>query len=168
MYAEPPRRAAVLLMLFEKDGETHLVLTRRTDTVATHKGQISLPGGVRELFDESLLRTALRETEEELGITPDQVEIVGEMEDVHTATSNFLVKPYIARLAAIPTYRPDSLEVAEVIEVPVSALRRPDIFREETRTLPEDPNHKVYFYQYGEYVIWGATARILMQFLQRS
>jgi 8-oxo-dGTP pyrophosphatase MutT (NUDIX family) len=161
-----PRRAAVLLMLFERDGETYTVLTRRTDLVATHKGQISLPGGMREPSDESLLRTALRETHEELGIDPAQVEVVEQLPDVDTVVSNFTVTPFVARLAAPPEYKPDPDEVAEVLEVQVSVLSRSDVYQEEEWPAPDGTGSvRRCVFRYGEHVIWGATARILREFL---
>lgn len=166
MASAPPRIAAVLLLLFQREGEDYVVLTRRTDTVATHKGQISLPGGMREDDDESLLQTALRETREELGIDTGQVEIVGQLAEVPTVVSNFLVTPFVARLAGPPAYRPDPGEVAEVIEVPLSALRNPDNFWEEVVVVEgAGEKRKAYFFRYGEHIIWGATARILKHYL---
>lgn len=163
----PPRHSAVLLLLFQDNGEDYIVFTRRTELVATHKGQISLPGGAVEPFDESFLHTALRETEEELGIAPDQLTVVGELESVYTVVSNFVIKPFIARLASRPTYRPDPSEVAEVIEVPVSALRDPAIYWQEERSSPEGPR-AVHFFKYDQHIIWGATARILTHFLANT
>ena len=167
MASAPPRIAAVLLLLFQRDGEDHIVLTRRTDAVATHKGQISLPGGMREDGDESLLQTALRETREELGIDTSQVEVLGQLAEVPTVVSNFLVTPFVARLAGPPAYRPHPGEVAEVIEVPLSALRNPDNFWEE-ETERAGERWKAYFFRYGEHIIWGATARILKHYLDTT
>lgn len=161
----PPRSSAVLLLLFDRQGETHVVLTKRTHEVANHKGQISLPGGAREPHDPSLLDTALRETREELGIEGSQVEIVGRLPDVYTAVSNFNITPFVARLASPPRYRPDPGEVAEVLEVPLSAFRNPEKAWEEERSGPEG-KRTVYFFQYGEHVIWGATARIMKHYLE--
>ncbi len=165
MQTEPPRPAAVLMLLFEAAGEDHIVFTRRTERVATHKGQISLPGGAWEPTDQSLLHTALRETEEELGVSPHQIQVIGELPNVFTAVSNFVIKPFVGRLAKHPEYRPDPQEVAEVIEVPLSVLRNPDIYWMEERLEPGGARG-VHFYRYGDHIIWGATARILKQFLE--
>lgn len=165
MEATTPRASAVLLLLFQLDGEDHIVFTRRTEHVATHKGQISLPGGAAEPTDSSLLDTALRETEEELGIPRDQVSVLGQLDDVDTVVSNFVIRTFVARLAARPLYRPEVSEVAEVIEVPVSALRDPGTHWQEERSGPFGPR-SVDFFKYGEHVIWGATARILTLFLR--
>lgn len=163
-----PRSSAVLLLLFDRQGQTCVVLTRRTDGVANHKGQISLPGGAVEPHDGSLLETALRETREELGIETDQLEILGRLRDVYTAASNFNITPFVARLAAPPHYRPDPAEVAEVIEVPLTVIRDRSIWWEEERPEHEGRRRKVYFFRYGDHVIWGATALILKQFVEGS
>jgi 8-oxo-dGTP pyrophosphatase MutT (NUDIX family) len=163
---DAPRYAAVLLILFDRDGETYTVLTRRTEMVATHKGQISLPGGMREPLDDSLLRTALRETHEELGIDPSLLEVVEQLPDVDTVVSNFTVTPFVARLSTPPEYRPHPGEVAEVLEVPISALLSAGSCAEEEWPGPDGAGTvRRYVFRYGEHVIWGATARILREFL---
>lgn len=141
-----------------------MVFTKRTNRVAYHKNQISLPGGTVEVVDTSLLHTALRETEEELGIRPDQIEILGQLSTIKISVSDFTVTPFVGRLAAHPIYQPDPDEVAEVIEAPLSTLRNPDNVWEEDKMYPEGLM-RVYFYRYGDHVIWGATARILKEFL---
>jgi 8-oxo-dGTP pyrophosphatase MutT (NUDIX family) len=163
----PPRDSAVMLLLFQQDGEDHIIFTRRTEQVATHKGQISLPGGAAEPTDESLLHTALRETEEELGITPDKITVLAELEDVFTVVTNFVIRPFVGRLSSRPVYHPDPAEVAEVIEVPVSALRNPDFHWQEERTGPFGPRW-IHFFKYQHHIIWGATARILTHFLENG
>ncbi len=164
MESGPPRIAAVLMLMFEEDGEDRVIFTRRTEEVKSHKGQISLPGGHWEASDSSLVETALRETQEELGIPPQGIQLEGELPDVFTVVSNFIIKPFVGRLAKRPEYRPDPIEVAEIIEVPLVALRNPDIYWSEERQGPDGPR-EVHFFKYGEHVIWGATARILREFL---
>lgn len=166
MEIKPQRRAAVLLLLLEKHGETHVIFTKRTDSVAYHKNQISLPGGNVEISDSSLLHTALRETEEELGIPPDQIEILGQLSPVKVSVSQYNVTPFVGRLVSTPAYRPDPAEVAEVIEVPVSVLKDPVNSWQEERMYPEGPI-LVNFFRYGDHIIWGATARILREFLDK-
>lgn len=166
MESRPKRRAAVLLLLIEKLGETHVIFTKRTDRVAFHKNQISLPGGNVETSDPSLLHTALRETEEELGIRPDQIEILGELSPIKVSVSQYDVTPFVGRLITAPTYRPHPTEVAEVIEAPLSVLQNPANFWEEERTYP-DGLIRVNFFRYGDHIIWGATARILREFLDK-
>lgn len=166
MESKSQRRAAVLLLLLEKQGETHVIFTKRTDRVAYHKNQISFPGGNVEASDSSLLQTALRETEEELGIRPDQIEILGQLSPINVATSKYNVTPFVGRLVAPPIYRSDPVEVAEVIEAPLSILQDPANFWQEEKTYPEGPKTVNYF-RYGDHIIWGATGRILREFLDK-
>jgi len=158
-----PRIAAVLILGYPRNGESHIVFTQRTETVSNHRGQISLPGGAREPGDGSLEVTALRETNEELGIGPERVRIVGRLEDEYVVVSNFLIAPFVGVLDDEPTFRPNPTEVAEVIEVPLERLRDPAIFREEDWHRPEMPRMQFYVVKGCE--IWGATARIIRKFL---
>ena len=158
----PWRRAAVLFLLYDRDGVVYTCFTQRTATVATHRGQISLPGGAYEPRDETLVQTALRETLEEVGIKPGAVEVLAELEPEYVAVSGFLVTPVIGRLAAPPTFRPDPREVERVIEVPVATLLDPASLRIEDRGtyIRQSP-----VYRHGEHEIWGATARMLSRIL---
>ncbi len=158
----PWRRAAVLFLLYERDEVVYTCFTQRTATVATHRGQISLPGGAHEPHDATLVETALRETFEEVGIPPEAVEVLVELEPEYVAVSGFLVTPVIGRLAAPPSFHPDPREVARVIEVPVAVLLDPASQRIEDRGtyVRQSP-----VYQYGEHEIWGATARMLSRIL---
>ncbi|HZR98188.1 MAG TPA: CoA pyrophosphatase [Chloroflexota bacterium] len=158
----PWRRAAVLFLLYERDAVVYTCFTQRTATVATHRGQISLPGGAHEPHDATLVETALRETFEEVGIPPEAVEVLVELEPEYVAVSGFLVTPVIGRLAAPPSFHPDPREVERVIEVPVAVLLDPASQRIEDRGtyVRQSP-----VYQYGEHEIWGATARMLSRIL---
>jgi 8-oxo-dGTP pyrophosphatase MutT (NUDIX family) len=156
------RRAGVLVPLFVRDGQLWIVFTRRTDTLEHHRGQISFPGGAEEPGDESLLATALRETEEELGIAPEDVRPLGALSPLATAT-NFYVEPHVATIPQPYVFRPAAEEIAEVLEVPVPALLDPAV-REEKRM--EGRPEPILFYRYGDHVIWGATARMLEELLE--
>ena len=159
-----PQIAAVLILVYPHDGQPHLVFTRRSETVGLHRGQISLPGGRREASDASLAATAVRETEEELGVPASHVEILGHLPDVHVVVSNFVITPYVGTTSQRPTFRPNLDEVAEVIEVPLAALVNPQTFREEV--WPWRGEHRlIQFYGYGPHQIWGATARVIQEFL---
>ncbi|MBI3978611.1 MAG: CoA pyrophosphatase [Chloroflexi bacterium] len=162
----PIREAAVLLIFYEVDGEPHLVLTKRTESVAEHKGEISLPGGARDAEDLSLLETALREAAEELGIISADVEVLGELPSVNTRVTNYEVAPFVGWTARRPFFRPRSDEVAEVIELPLGVLLRPDAVEGELRDL-HGSRSWVEFLRYGEHRIWGATFRILQQLMER-
>ena len=163
--SEPPegqRRAAVLVPLFVRDGGLRVLLTRRTETVEHHRGQISFPGGVEEDDDDSPFATAARETEEELGIAPGDIHLLGALTPLTTVTE-FFVEPFVGAIPYPHVLRPAEAEIAEVIDPPVAALLDPKIL--ETRLLPgqEEPT---LFYHYGRHVIWGATARILRELLE--
>jgi 8-oxo-dGTP pyrophosphatase MutT (NUDIX family) len=160
----PARLAAVLILVYPRDGSPHVVFTKRTESVAAHQGQISLPGGAYEAGDEDLAATALREAYEELGVPPDEVQLVGRLDDVYVMVSNFLIAPHVGVLDYLPTFRPDPREVAFVIEVPLERLNDPTIFREEDWSHRGHPRI-VQFYRYGEHEIWGATGRVVQLFL---
>jgi 8-oxo-dGTP pyrophosphatase MutT (NUDIX family) len=155
--------AAVLIPLLFKEGEWWVLVTQRTQTVGHHKGQISFPGGACEAEDKSLLATALRETYEEIGVPSDAVEVLGALDDFWTITS-FVVTPFVGIIPHPFVYHLNSGEVAAAIEVPLSFLRAPTNLRTEQRE-HEGKTFNVLFWDYGPYTIWGATARILKDFL---
>jgi len=158
--------AAVLILLYlrgrdEREEPTpHLVLTRRTEALLRHSGQISLPGGRFDPADGSLLRTALRETQEELAVDPSSLEIWGRLEPERIRVSHYLVAPFIAYTPRRPDFRPAPSEVAQIIEVPLPLLLDPTTLAEEIWDLEGTPR-QVTFYRHGEDKIWGATARVL-------
>ncbi len=159
----PPgqRRAAVLVPLFVRDGSLRVLLTRRTETLEHHRGQISFPGGAEEETDETGFRTAVRETEEELGIAAGDVFYLGALSPLTTVTE-FFVEPFVGAIPWPYDLRPAEAEIAEVIEAPIAALQAPGAL--ESRLLPGRPEPTL-FYTYGRHVIWGATARMLKELL---
>ncbi len=154
--------AAVLMLVFERNGEPHFLLTKRTHEVETHKGQISFPGGMKE-GNESLQQTALRETHEEVGIESGSIEILGQFHD-YLSITEFRVVPFAGYLRGPFEPKPQAREVAEVLYVPFGIFRDPALMRIEHRTI-RGRVHEVYFYQFGEHEIWGLTARIIKDFL---
>ena len=156
-------RAAVLIPLFKKNEEYHVLLTRRTHEVRHHKGQISFPGG-RQDKGEDLLSTALREAKEEMGIVEKDVRILGELDDICTVASDFCVSPFIGLIPYPYPFKMNRQEIEEIIEVPLSAFLDETKFREEFRERNGEPL-RVYFFQHEDHTIWGATARILKQLL---
>lgn len=152
------RRAAVLLILYDRAGEAHLLLTKRSDRVPSHPGQISLPGGVVEPGDASAIAAALRETEEEVGIPATALRVVGELDEVSTLTSGFVVRPVVAVADGPLVPVPSDAEVALVVEVPVAEVLRADA------ALPADPAPLALRYPLSGQDVWGATARILRTF----
>ena len=170
--ADRPRRvveqeglipAAVLLLLTNRGGP-HVVFAKRTERVAHHKGQFSFPGGVVETWDGSRLETALREAKEEIGLPSSAVEILGMLDDTETRATQFVITPFVGLIRDPVSYTPDGKEIERVLEVPLEALLDPANFRVEMweRNGEVQP---VYFYEHGGETIWGATARILKQFL---
>jgi 8-oxo-dGTP pyrophosphatase MutT (NUDIX family) len=159
----PPTPAAVLVPLFERAKEPYLVFIRRSENVREHKGQISFPGGSRDPRDVTLLETALRETREELGIDPATIQILGVLDDYLTVT-NFQITPFVGVLPPDCTYHPHSDEVAEVLEIPLRLLADPARLRSEPWEW-EGGTREVFYLDAGSCVIWGATARIVLQLL---
>ena len=156
--------AAVLVPIYDKLGQFHILLTRRTEQVTKHKGQISFPGGAYEEDDRALLRTALRECTEEIGLMAEDVEVLGELDDEASITSNYVISPFVAFIPWPYKFKLNREETEEIIEVPVSALLDKTCLRQETDTL-DGEEVTSYFYHYQGRIIWGATARILNQFL---
>jgi 8-oxo-dGTP pyrophosphatase MutT (NUDIX family) len=160
--AQGQRRASVLVPLFVRDGGLRVVLTRRTETVEHHRGQISFPGGVEEEGDETAFATALRETQEELGIPPGDVQYLGALSPLTTVTE-FFVEPFVGAIPYPHVLRPAEAEIAEVLDVPIGALLDPKILEERILPGREEPT---LFYHYGKHEIWGATARMLKELLE--
>jgi len=156
--------AAVLLLLYESEGEPHIVLTRRTNYVEHHKGETSFPGGAFDTEDEDLMTTALRETEEEIGVRREDVEVLGRLDDIVTIT-DFLVSPFVGLLPS-PGYPfvVNAHEVAELVEVPLRHLMDERNLERTMRPF-RDRVVPILTYNYGDHHIWGATARILKGFL---
>ena len=155
------RRAAVLVPLYVQEGGLWTVFTLRTDSVEHHRGQISFPGGAEEPGDQTLVHTALREADEELGIRPDDAIPLGRLSPIVTVT-DFYVEPFVVALPSPYEWKPQETEIAEVIEAPVADLMRPEILERRKFEGREEP---VLFYHHGKHVIWGATARILAELL---
>lgn len=157
-------RSAVLLPIYYKQGQYYLLFTKRTPEVKDHKSQISFPGGAYQDEDETLVNTALRECAEEIGLMAGDVEILGELDDFVTQVSNYIISPFVAIIPWPYQFKVNSTEIEEIIEVPISALLDIGRLRLETRII-DDEEVTSFFYHYQGRVIWGATARILHQFL---
>ena len=153
--------AGVLIVLFDHAGQSHLVLTKRTEYPGHHSGEVSLPGGRHEASDPDLRATALRETHEEVGIAPATLQTLGPLDDVETRVSGFTVQPWVAHHpGGRPVMTPDPGEVARVMEVPLADLLAAD------QLLPPDPQFGVLRYPLLGEDVWGLTARILRTFLE--
>lgn len=158
------RAAAVLLALFEDRGEAHLILTKRPETMPSHQGEIAFPGGKRDPRDPSPRAAALREAHEEIGLAPQAVEVVAELDGISTVASQFTITPFVGLLTGRPALAPDPREVVKAFAVPLSELLEPEAYREERWELFGDWRPMSFFELPGE-TIWGATARILAGFL---
>jgi 8-oxo-dGTP pyrophosphatase MutT (NUDIX family) len=162
----PLMRAGVLIPLLVDRNTVQLLFTRRTDTVLTHKGQISFPGGQREETDVETIETALRESYEEIGLEPSRVTVLGELDDVFTSVSGFVITPVIGVVNdGVDDLRPAPDEVKSLLVVPVATLLDPSVHSTETRRVG-DQDYRIHYYTVGDDIIWGATGRIVYQFLK--
>lgn len=158
--------AAVLLPIYLRDSEATILFTRRTEHLKHHRGEISFPGGRWQPNDVDLQTTALRETEEEMGIRAQDVTILGQLDD-SISVHGYHVATYVGTFPWPYVFRIDPREIAAVIELPLATLCDPQLWRQEDwrhrgRLYPVD------FCTVGEHEIWGLTAAILRQFLQRA
>ena len=159
----PFSHAAVLVPLFNKGEDCHLLFTKRSEQVKYHKGEISFPGGVVDEEDLELEKTALREAFEEIGLEENDVQIIGVLDDIVTITE-FIVTPVVGLFPYPYPFKISKVEIAELIEVPLSFLLDEKCFSER-EIIRGGQKEIVYAYQYEKHIIWGATARILKQFL---
>jgi 8-oxo-dGTP pyrophosphatase MutT (NUDIX family) len=149
------------------DGVLMLVLVRRVEG-GIHGGQIALPGGKRTASDVSMEETALRECEEEIGLAPDDVDILEALPVMETRTTGFRIFPFLGRITRPAQWRMDSQEIAEILEVPVEELARPDARGEEMRSFAHLPEPQlINFLRVRNHKLWGATYRILEPLVPR-
>jgi 8-oxo-dGTP pyrophosphatase MutT (NUDIX family) len=171
------RSAAVLLLIYPvqpkeldrrhpEESELRLVLTRRHETLTQHAGQISLPGGQRDK-GESLKATALRETEEEIGVSSDAIKIVGRLNSIYIPPTDFTVAPFVGWSATQPRFVPELAEVAEIIEVSLDHLLNPNSLGQGEVKIASGETISVPIYQVDHHRVWGATAMILAEFVER-
>lgn len=156
-------KAGILVLIYPWKNQLHLVLTRRTARVDIHQAQISFPGG-RQEQGESLEQTALRESHEELEISPRLIRILGKLTPLYIPPSNYCIYPVVAATDKRPDFRPSAHEVAEVIEVPLDHILSPQNVRRE-RWAIKDIEVMVPFYLYKGHKIWGATAMVLAELI---
>ena len=153
-------QSAVLVPLLCKNGELHVLLTERTQGVRSHKGQVCFPGGTTQPDDGSLLDTALREAWEETGIRPEDVEVVGAIDDNVVASTGFVISPFVGFVPYPYDFHASEGETRDIFLVPLSVLMDPLQFREQERVIGEHYYHGPVC-DYDGHVIWGATGRIL-------
>lgn len=157
-------RAAVLVALYLRDGQLHGVFTRRREDLRRHAGEISFPGGRYDEGEPDLLATALREADEEIGLPPDAVELVGALQPTPTIATGYAVYPFVALIEPGRQWTPSAREVAEVLELPLSALLRGYGRR---RLVRRGVPIRTDTYLVEPHLIWGATARILADLFDR-
>jgi 8-oxo-dGTP pyrophosphatase MutT (NUDIX family) len=157
------RRAAVLVPLYEQEGEAHVLLTRRRPDLRQHAGQVSFPGGRIEQGEE-VLSAALREAHEEVGVEPDRVDVLGQLDEVLVLATGFRLTPWVGLVPYPYAYMPQPAEVEEILHVPLAALAGAGVHRTEEREA-YGGRHLVHFYDLPSVTIWGATARVLHQLL---
>jgi 8-oxo-dGTP pyrophosphatase MutT (NUDIX family) len=160
------RPAAVLCALYEDAGDAHVVLTRRSGRMRTHTGEVSFPGGRLE-DREAPLDAALREAQEEIGLDPVAVEIIGQLPLLSTITSRSGITPYVGVLPGPPELHPNPAEVEKILLVPVAALMDPTVYHEELWPLDGGAAHSVNFFDLVGDTVWGATGRMLRDLLDR-
>lgn len=145
------------------DGD-YMLFIRRADNLGQHPGQMGFPGGGREPSDADLHATALREADEEIGLRPEEANLVGHLDDVRTI-SEYAVRPFVGRVAD-REYIPDGREVAEVVTLPVAGLVDLDNYESERRDHPHYGEIRLHFFRVDGYTVWGATGRMLVQLLE--
>jgi len=160
----PFRPAAVLIPVYVREKALWTLFTKRTEMVEHHKGQISFPGGGQHTEDANLWVTAIRETEEEIGIPREGIRLLGALPKMLTVT-DFEVWPFVGAIPYPIEFRPHAREVEEIIEIPIAYLLDPMVV-EERLLKWKGRDVKTLVYHYRGHAIWGATARILADFLE--
>lgn len=167
--AEPPpglQPAGVLAPIFFADNTPHLLFTKRTLTVRDHRGQISFPGGVRSSGDPHLLATALRETEEEIGLDREKIEILGSLKPLATVTG-YWISAFVGLIPYPYEFHLNSREVKRLLLLPLAGFCEPKRWTTGDYTYNDTTTIPVCYWKYRRTVIWGATARLLLDLLQR-
>ncbi|MFB6124717.1 MAG: CoA pyrophosphatase [Halanaeroarchaeum sp.] len=162
--ADEERDAAVVVPIIHRTDGDYLLFIKRADHLGEHPGQMSFPGGGHEPSDADLRATAIREAGEEVGLRPDEIEFVGRLDDTRT-TSRYAITPFVAEVPD-REYAHDEREVSEIVVLPLAELTNPDNYEAARREHPQFGEMLVHFFHVEEYTVWGATGRILVQFLE--
>ncbi|MDR7129629.1 8-oxo-dGTP pyrophosphatase MutT (NUDIX family) [Algoriphagus sp. 4150] len=160
------RKGAVLILLYPNEKKAFFPLIKRPDYEGVHSGQIAFPGGKMEEEDEDEIETALREAWEEVGILPEQVNLIGRMSTLFIPTSNFLVTPILGYSEDIPEFVPEEKEVARIIQTSVSTLYEPNFRKQKILEFSDNFRLDTPYFEVDKEMVWGATAMILSELLQ--
>lgn len=158
------KEGAVLILLYKKDGKIYFPLTQRHEYDGVHSGQISFPGGKVEKGDFSVESTALRETEEEIGIKQSSIKIIGRLTDLFIIVSNFNVRPVVGFIDKVPNFEVDPHEVAKVIEISLDQLSDSELIKEKEVITKGGFKIKAPYFDFDGHHVWGATAMMLAEF----
>jgi 8-oxo-dGTP pyrophosphatase MutT (NUDIX family) len=163
---ERSQRAAVLVPIVAGGGgEASLLLTRRTEDLPSHPGQVAFPGGLVMPGEEDPARTALREAEEEIGLEPQRVRVLGLLDDVTARTGAVAVTPVVGAIADLPPLRPQTKEVARIFTIPFTELAKPGRWTSKVE-LRAGREQRIYFFEHDGEILWGLSARITLQLLE--
>jgi len=158
-----PRIAAVMMLFYPKEENTHLILIVRNSYKGIHSSQIAFPGGKYETFDAGFKETALRETQEEIGVAAEKINIIKDFTPIYIPPSNFLVYPFLGISKEELVFHPDSREVADIIELPLSVFLNDEIIIETMLSTSYADNILVPAFKIEKHLVWGATAMILSE-----
>ena len=161
-----PKLSAVLVLLYPKNGQWHIVYIKRSTYPGVHSGQISFPGGKMEPSDSSLADTALREAEEEIGVSSKDVQLLGKLSDLYVPPSNFLIKPYVGVIEQGQSFRPEPKEVSMVIELQLDYFFQAEKLVKRKWPVNSKLQREVKGYSYQEHLIWGATGMITHELVE--
>jgi 8-oxo-dGTP pyrophosphatase MutT (NUDIX family) len=164
-YPDSAVKSSVLILYYLKRNEPYVVFIRRPIYKGVHSGQIALPGGRWEITDKSLYHTALRESAEEIGIFPEEVEYCGKLTDLYIPPSNYIVSPFVGLYKGVPHLRPDTIEVQEIIEIPFSLLLDETFRKVVTIEIDSNVNIEAPCFEISNNIIWGATAMMLNEMI---
>lgn len=160
------RRAGVLVLLYPENEETRIVFIKRSEYEGVHSGQIAFPGGQYEKYDDNLQKTALRETEEEIGVNQDSINILGSLSEIYIPPSNYLVLPVIGWVNYIPEFNPDPSEVERVLTFSFDDFMKSSAFKTETIRTSEYLIRDIPCFKVDGHIIWGATSMIMSELVQ--
>lgn len=165
-YKENAKKSAVMILMYNESNRTKVIFIRRSFYVGIHAGQIAFPGGRFEIEDVTVENTALREIEEEIGIKPNEIKVIGRLSDIFVPVSNFIISVFVGFLQQKPVYQPDPREVAEIIEIDLCEFFGQDVIFEKKFQVPQaNQSVNAPFYKVGNIELWGASAMVMSELI---